>query len=257
MQNFGKIKNAFHEILVESILDKDAEKKKIIKRFIKAISESEVLKSQFLIYNNIETRVDSNPLFANLFVTENIKILNKFKKDEIISENTKLVNMSQMIKSKLDDDYDNKNLHESISSLIFSESKPETVKEITENRLFIVNYINENVVTDKQPVSNDGLPTSLIANLAVDKFNEKYANLTEDEHRVLNLVLCDGDEDNRRKVFEDVLNKCISGVNVKLKNGDNRDKLLDVKEKLLNTNYNNKTFSEDIVKLLDLKRTIT
>ena len=79
MQNFGKIKNAFNDILVESIIEKNIEKRKIAKRFIKAINESKILKAQFLIYNNIENRVDENQFSANLFVTENLNILRKFK----------------------------------------------------------------------------------------------------------------------------------------------------------------------------------
>ena len=81
MQNFGKIKNAFNDILAESIIDKDVEKRKIVKRFIRAISESKILKTQFLIYNNIETRVDENQFSANLFITENVNLLNAFKKE--------------------------------------------------------------------------------------------------------------------------------------------------------------------------------
>ena len=37
----------------------------------------------------------------------------------------------------------------------------------------------------------------------------------------------------------------------------NKEKLLDVKEKLLTTSFVSETFSEDITKLLDLKRTLT
>jgi len=214
MQNFGKIKNAFHEILVESILGKDIEKRKIVKRFIKAISKSEILKSQFLVYNNIENKIDDGQFSANLFITENINLLNKFKKGDIVSENTKLMGLSQMVKLKIDDDYSNKNLHESITSLIFTESTPETV-------------------------------------------NEKYSNLTEEEHKVLNVILDGGNDEAKKEVFNVVLKECVVGVNNKLSSGDNRVKLLDVKEKLLNTKYNNESFSEDITKLLDLKRTLT
>ena len=111
MQNFGKIKNAFNDIFAESITDKNVEKRKVVKRFIKAISESKILKAQFLIYNNIEARVDENQFSANLFVTENINLLNKFSKDEIMTENNKLVNMSQMVKERLESEYDKKELH--------------------------------------------------------------------------------------------------------------------------------------------------
>jgi hypothetical protein len=254
MQNFGKIKNAFNDILAESIIDKDVEKRKIVKRFIRAISESKILKSQFLVYNNIESRVDENQFSANLFITENINALNAYAKDEIIAENEKLVGLSQMVKSRLDSDYDKKDLHESITALIFTESTPSTVQEVTNNRISIVKYINEN--QDKVVNESEMLPTSLLANLAVDKFNEKYADLTEDEHKVLKVIL-EGDDEAKEVVFNETKSSCLSSVNSILKESTNKEKLLDVKEKLLNTTYTNESFSEDIAKLLDLKRTLT
>jgi hypothetical protein len=255
MQNFGKIKNAFHDILAESIIDKDIEKRKIVKRYIRAISESKILKAQFLVYNNIESRVDENQFSANLFLTENINALKKFSREDIIAENKKLVNMSQMVKCRLNSIYDNMNLHESITSLIFVDTTPSNVKTITENRMMLVKYINENkerVIVE----SVDIVPNSLLADIAASKFNDKYANLSEDEHRVLKVIL-ENNENGKEEVFNKTLSSCLKSVNEALKDTQHKDKLLDVKEKLLNTIYANESFSEDIVKLLDLKRTLT
>jgi len=255
MQNFGKIKNAFNDILAESIVDKSVEKRKIVKRFIRAISESKILKAQFLIYNNIETRVDENQFSANLFITENINLLNKFKKEEIVSENNKLINMSQMVKRRLELDYDKKELHESISSLIFNKKTASTVQEATDSRMNVIKYINENKA--KVILEAPEVPTSMLANLAVDKFNEKYANLTEDEHKVLNVILESDNNESREIVFNETIKSCIDSVNSRLKESTNKEKLLNVKERLLSTSFMSETFSEDIVKLLDLKRTLT
>ena len=56
MQNFGKIKNHFNSLLVEAIATKDEKKKKLFKEYVKAIKNDEILKAQFLIYNNIEDK---------------------------------------------------------------------------------------------------------------------------------------------------------------------------------------------------------
>jgi len=255
MQNFGKIKNAFNDILAESIVDKDVEKRKIAKRFVKAISESKILKAQFLIYNNIENRVDESDFGANLFVTENLRLLDSYSTDDIIKENKKLMNMSQMVTSRIDADYDKKDLHESITTLIFTKPTPSTVQKITENRMGIVTFINKNKAKEINETSD--IPTSLLANLTVDKFNEKYADLTEAEHKVLNVIMCEGNDDERKEIFADTLSGCISLVNEQLKNSTNKEKLLDVKEKLLVTKFTNESFSEDITKLLDLTRTLS
>ncbi len=255
MQNFGKIKNAFNDIFAESIADKNVEKRKVVKRFIKAISESKILKTQFLIYNNIESRVDENQFSANLFITENINLLSKFKTEEILAENTKLINMSQMVKERLESDYSKKELHESITYLIFKDNSPTKIKESTSRRMDVIKYINENVV--KVVSETPEVPTSLIANLAVDKFNEKYVNLSEDEHKVLNVILEAGNDKGKEKVFKDTIKSCIDSVNDRLQESSNKEKLLNVKERLLSTEFISETFSDDISKLLDLKRTLT
>ena len=54
MQNFGKIKNAFSEILAEGIASNDVAKKKLFKQYVKTLRESDILKTQFLVYENIE-----------------------------------------------------------------------------------------------------------------------------------------------------------------------------------------------------------
>lgn len=255
MQNFGKIKNAFNDIFAESISDKSVEKRKVVKRFIRAISESKILKTQFLIYNNIESRIDENQFSANLFITENINLLGKFKKEDIVAENAKLIGLSQMVKERIESDYDKKELHESISYLIFKENNATTVQESTKRRLDVITHINENVV--KLVVETPTVPTSMIANIAVDKFNEKYVDLTEDEHKVLNVILEAGNDEGKEEVFKKTIKSCIDSVNSRLKESSNKEKLLSVKERLLSTEFISETFSDDISKLLDLKRTLT
>ena len=47
--NFGTIKDIFASILIESQLNNDDGGKKLYKKFIKTITEDEVLKSQFIL----------------------------------------------------------------------------------------------------------------------------------------------------------------------------------------------------------------
>ena len=67
----------------------------------------------------------------------------------------------------------------------------------------------------------------------------------------------DLNKENVFQFFNETKSSCLSSVNSILKESTNKEKLLDVKEKLLNTTYTNESFSEDIAKLLDLKRTLT
>lgn len=258
MQNFGKIKNAFNDILIESIIEKNVEKRKIAKRFVKAISESKILKSQFLIYNNIEKKIDESEFSANLFVTENIKLLKSFSLDDIVSENKKLIGLSQMVSSRLDSEYDEKELHEAITKLIFVKPTAKTVQEVTSNRLSIIKYITENkaIEINENGVDSGEYPTSLLADIMVGKFNDKYADLSEAEGKVLNVLMGEKNEEARKKVFSETVISCIDLINEQLKTATSKEKLLDVKDKLLRTVYVQETFTEDVTKLLDLNRTL-
>ena len=60
VKNFGKIKNTYNEVLVESVITKNKNKKELFKTYIKTIKENEILKNQFLVYNLIENKVESN-----------------------------------------------------------------------------------------------------------------------------------------------------------------------------------------------------
>ena len=70
MQNFGKITNAFNGVLAEGLVSKDTNNKQIFKKYIKTIKENEILKTQFLVYNNIENKIEKNEFKANLFLQQ-------------------------------------------------------------------------------------------------------------------------------------------------------------------------------------------
>ncbi len=69
MKNFGFIKSVYNELLSESISEKNSETKSVFKKYLKSIKENEILKTQFLIYKNIENKIEENEAKAD----ENIK----------------------------------------------------------------------------------------------------------------------------------------------------------------------------------------
>ena len=60
MQNFGKIKNAFNELLAEGLSTNNPESKRIFKKYIKTIKENEIIKTQFLLVSNSEDKIESS-----------------------------------------------------------------------------------------------------------------------------------------------------------------------------------------------------
>ena len=257
MQNFGKIKNVFNNLLIEGIVKKDVASKKLFKKYIKAIKESEILKTQFLVYNNIENKIDADSFSANVFVSENIKLLDKYKTSDILKENLILVKLLKESKDKFADDYELSNLHESLSALVFTKRTAQNIEKITEEIKNVTKYITTNKA--KEVNESIELPVSLLTNLMVDKYNEKYSTLEESEKEILT-VLMDSNFENKKNFYSKVVNECVSMVDGLLKESDSESslKLTKVKDKLLEDvqEIKEEEFLTKISKLIELKNNL-
>ncbi len=249
MQNFGKIKNAFNGILVECIVSKKNLNKDLFKKYIKTIKENEILKTQFLVFTNIENKIEENEFKALQFVTENISLLKKFSKKDIIKANADL--LKEMVIDEAS--YFNNELHENITKLVFTEKNPNTIDAIIEATSSVVNYIK----TNSKPVIKEAieLPTSMVSTWMVDKYNEKYSSLDESEKDIVK-ALISSTEETKKEIFSNILKECIELINEKLSNADlvTKEKLLNVKDKLLNDKKDiNEDFAKNISKLAELR----
>lgn len=252
MKNFGKIKNAYNTILIESIATKKNENKVLFKNYLKKIKEYEILKEEFIIYNNIENKIETDRFKATEYVKESIALLTKYPKQSIIESNTILVD-SQII--ELDVDYDNKDLHEAITTLIFTDKKANTLDIILEATDKVVDYIMNN--KPREIFENLDIPNSMLLSLSVDTFNNEYKDLNESEKTLIS-ILIESTLEERSIFFKATNNECLTLINNKLNESDinSKEKLLSVKERLLNQTYNDESFNIDIIKLIDLKETL-
>lgn len=255
MQNFGKIKNAFNGILVESFVGDKESNKNIFKTYIKTIRENKALKTQFLVYNNIENKIEENEFKANLFLQENIALLSKFSKKEILEGNENLANQI-LFREETKDGYPNEELHENISKLIFTNKTSKNIDAIVEATSNIITYMKNN----KLRLVNEAieLPNSMLSTIMVEKYNERYSVLDENEKEILK-VLIESTDNQKQEVYKKTLKECIDLVNENLKEADldAKDKLLQVKEKLLNDTIEvNENFFKNISKLVELKSSL-
>jgi hypothetical protein len=102
------------------------------------------------------------------------------------------------------------------------------------------------------------LPNSMLSTIMVEKYNERYSSLDENEKEILK-VLIESTDDQKHEVYKKTLKECIDLVNENLKEADlnAKDKLLQVKEKLLNDNIVvNENFFKNISKLVELKNSL-
>lgn len=253
VKNFGKIKNAYNEVLVESVVTKSKDKKDLFKSYVKTIKENEILKNQFLVYDLIENKIEPNESKAKTFLEESLSILSKYNKTEIMKANQKLV---EGIVFEFDNDYDKKELHENISVLLCTSKTPKTIDAIVEAKSYVVNYIMNNIV--KENKEGYGLPNSVVSKIMVEKYNDKYSTLDESEKEILKSLI-DSDSDKKKEVYANTIRECIDLINEKLVESDldTKDRLLRVKDKLLNDKQEiDENYPKNISKLVELRASL-
>ncbi len=254
MKNFGKIKNAFNEILAEGVVSKNDSNKQLFKKYIKTIKENEVLKTQFLVYDNIENKIEENEFKANLFLQENIALFNKYSKEEILEANNKLV--ESILSEQTNVSYENEKLHEDISNLIFLKKEANNIDAIVEATANVISYMKTNKA--KVVTESIDLPNSMLTSIMVDKYNEKYSTMDESEKQILK-ALIESDDEKKKEVYSLIIRECIDLIDGKLNESDldAKDKLLRVKDKLLNDKQEiSEDFNKNISKLVELKKSL-
>jgi hypothetical protein len=98
----------------------------------------------------------------------------------------------------------------------------------------------------------------MLANILVTKFNTKYSEINETEKEIIKTVL-NGNKEDKKSLFETVKRECIKNIDNKVNESSDveiKDKLLKVKDKLLNTNFDYENFNSQISKIYNLKESI-
>ena len=254
MKNFGEIKNKFNDILIESIIKKDNDGKKTFGKFINMLKENVILKTQYRIFDNIENKYFDNSGDAKDYIKENLSLLSKYTRKEIKEANKKLASIISFKRGK---EYENKELHENISKVIFTVKTPKTLDMILES----INTLRDHMTTERVIVENKiervDLPPSVLTKMVVNKFNSKYEDITEGEKNILKSIL-NGTEKDRETVYINIIRECIDTIDNRLVESDVdiKEKLLNAKDKLLRMEYNKETYNTDISRVYELKQSV-
>ena len=131
--------------------------------------------------------------------------------------------------------------------------------KITESIIKLRKILVKEGSEEKNEGSTIALPTNVLSNLMVNKFNSKYSELDETTKKVIKVSL-NGSEEERSELFNSTLKECIELVNGKLKESSNdlelKDKLLQTKERLLGMSFSKETYIENLTKLVELKNNL-
>jgi hypothetical protein len=253
MKNFGFIKTIYNDMLSEAISNKDVKRKKIFKTYLKKLKENEVLRTQFLIYKNIENKIEENETRIIEYIKENISLMDKFSKKQILNSNKKLAKGVSLKIEAYKNNEVMKNLHENISYLIHTQKNAKTIDSIFESVSQISDYIKNN--TKKKITESLGVSNEILTSVVVDKYNEKYKGLSEGSKKLINTILESSNSD-KMKFFNKTIKDCLGIVNEQIVDADLllKESLLSVKENLLNRVFNENSFEVDILKIFQLKK---
>jgi hypothetical protein len=188
-----------------------------------------------------------------MLVDECIGILQTLDKQVVSEENQRLVKYLKSKGVELVEDYENKTLHEHIHNLGFTVKNAKNIDSIVESRVFVNNY--------SKPLNESKGSVEVYANkflgpAMVEKFNEKYAEkLSETERKAFKVIL-EGTEEEKKELYNGTLRECIDLVNETLNQEctiDEKEKFLQVKDKLLRFEYNTENYVSEMSKIAYLK----
>jgi hypothetical protein len=255
MENFGNIKDTFTDIVIESVFKKNDSGKKLFSKFIKLIKENDSLGDQYLIYKNLQSKKFNDSSEAKDFIKENISLLKSLDKKELEKGNEKLFKLlkgKSIVK-------ENSEFYNHIKLLAETKKTPKNIEKINDSINHIKGLMLEKELVDETDEIVSELPPSVLTQISVNKFNSKYANVSESEKEIIKTIL-NGDDKTKEDTYKTLKRECIDIIDNNLTESsdiDIKDKLLRVKDKLLNMNFNKENFVSDINKVYDLKQSIS
>jgi len=261
--NLGKINAIFSQNINNILKKKDG--KKIIKEYASKIKDNKTLLKEYLVFDYIENyRTDKH---IKEHVLESINTyLGKTNKKELLKLNDELSKF--MVENKIEQVFEIKNseLYENIHSLIFSKKNLKSINENIERVDKIVEFINknnENIISEEIENNNDlkiTENTDLFYKILIEKFNDKYSEHLSDSDKKTFYTLIENKDEEKPVLFEEYRKNCLSLTNKFLNEQIDqvtKEKLLNVKERLLEQSFEKETFVNDILSFIELRDTLS
>lgn len=254
--NLGKLNAIFMQNI--NNLFKRNDGPKIIKEFTSIIKNNKPLLNEYLVFECIENYNSEN---AKEYISECIKYTDNIDKNELKSLNEKLSSFMIENEIKQIDEIENEKLFENIHDLIFVKKSLKNINEKIEKINNIEKYIKEN--NSKNTSVSESKKYDIGDNFyqfTINKFNSKYSEkLNEEEKEIFKVITNAKNENEKISLFEEQKKECLKLTNNFLKepiDSLTKEKLLNVKEKLLEQSYNKNTYLQDILSFTELKKTL-
>jgi len=234
------------------------ESKTLVSNFINVVKNSPILQLEFKVFDNIENKHIENELMATRYIDNNIKLFEVYTLNEILKERKKL---NRFIGENQIPDNNKTKLYDAIDVLIresINDYDKIDVDEMHEAFTHVLNHVrkpkqlNESTVDEFEDVNDE------VLEIAINKFNEKYDVLSEDDRNLLN-TLVQFDTTQKFKLLETyktetlvlLNNICNESTEVGIKKAIER---INEMSYTIDSNDFKKRIDEDIIKLHELKK---
>lgn len=217
--NFGAIKDTVYKFASKNLISESQnEKITVLNAFMKEIKENPILKKQYLVFKNFEEGSCKKERLAERFIAENLKLMEGVDWNDLLKIN-KNIRLTLLENSHVEGRESKQDLYESIHSLIKSVTQKgfDEVQKSQEAYDYIIDYLlaeRKEIAADKIQEESEYpkfLSWNFITNVAVNKFNERYAHLEENEKALLKTLL--SPVENKKNYLIDLKEENLSKIN--------------------------------------------
>jgi hypothetical protein len=249
--NIGYVKDSLTKKIFNSLNEGVEDNNNYINKFIDVISESEILKAEYDLFESLSNNKISSEIVASRFLDKSISLFENYTCEEMDNAHSKLKDLldetvtinpkkAEYYKNVSDLIYESLRTNENTNTHLLFESFSNVLANITE--------IKKDTKKEEKDVINEN-----ILNIATNKFNEKYSDLNETDLLLLK-KLVSSSFDNKKQIYEDFKQENLDLLNNMLINEQYQDKTSINKaiENLYTSDLNESIIVDNIIKSYEL-----
>lgn len=249
--NIGYVKDILTKKMINSINEDTNKNTEYITKFIDVISESDILKKEYDLFESLSNNKIPSEIVASRFLDKSLSIFENYTADEIDNEHSKL---SIFIDESINIDNNKKQYYEDVSNLIYESLKtnPNTDTHLLfESFSNVLSYITNN--NNKTNTKNSEILNENVLNIAINKFNNKYSNLNE-EDIILFKKITNSSFEERKQIYEDLKEENLLILNKMLldEQYENKNSINIAIQNINETNLTKDNIIDKIVKIYEL-----